>query len=315
MTPPASAAARTVTPRRAPRRVSGPARPQRVSAAAVSAPGIALPRPLPLRQRRRRASGQSSLAQGVWGIFVGLPQNRLLDRLVRGRIWIGLVAFALIGIVAMQLVVLKLNTGIGRALEQQASLQRENAALSIENSTSSAGGSIEPEAARRGMTIAPSGAVHFLAVRAGDAYRAATSLSKSPSTQTSGLTSASSSTVSGESSSSAGGEASAGSLTASSNASSPATASPAEQSPPAANSAAEPSGASSTTPSSSQGSGTTASAPQQSTPASTVPGASQSGAGQTTAASSSSASNSPEEGASPATAAGGGTQANPQAGQ
>ena len=44
-------------------------------------------------------------------------------------------AFALIGIVTLQLGLLKLNSGIGRALERKESLlQRENAALSIENS-------------------------------------------------------------------------------------------------------------------------------------------------------------------------------------
>jgi hypothetical protein len=81
---------------------------------------------------------------------------------MRGRLWIGLLAFSLIGIVAMQVLVLKLNTGIGSSLQREAQLQRENATISIENSTAAAGENIEPQATRRGMQIAPSGAVHFL---------------------------------------------------------------------------------------------------------------------------------------------------------
>ena len=57
----------------------------------------------------------------------------------------------------MQLVVLELNAGIGRALERQAQLQRENAALSIENSELAAGERVESQAARLGMELVPRG--------------------------------------------------------------------------------------------------------------------------------------------------------------
>ncbi|HEU0251069.1 MAG TPA: hypothetical protein VFR48_10135 [Solirubrobacteraceae bacterium] len=92
-----------------------------------------------------------------------MSDNALLDRLVRGRLWIGLLAFALIGIVAMQLLVLKLNTGIGATLAREAALQRSNAQLGIEAATGSGEGRIEPLAAATGMTFAPSGSVHFVA--------------------------------------------------------------------------------------------------------------------------------------------------------
>jgi hypothetical protein len=82
---------------------------------------------------------------------------------VRGRLWIGLLAFALIGIVAMQLMVLKLNAGIGATLQREAALQRTNAQLGIEAATGSGEGRIEPLAAATGMTFAPSGSVHFVA--------------------------------------------------------------------------------------------------------------------------------------------------------
>jgi hypothetical protein len=78
--------------------------------------------------------------------------SRLLDRLIRSRMWIFLVAFALIGIVAMQLWLLKLNGGIGRAIEHESYLQRANAALSAENSAKSAGDLVEQNAIANGMT-------------------------------------------------------------------------------------------------------------------------------------------------------------------
>ncbi len=92
----------------------------------------------------------------------GVPRSRLLDRLIQGRISIPFVAFALIGIVTMQLGLLKLNAGIGRALEHEALLQRENAALSIENSELAAGDRVELQAGRLGMGLTSPGDLRYL---------------------------------------------------------------------------------------------------------------------------------------------------------
>jgi hypothetical protein len=154
MTPPAAAVAEALprhrtAPRRAParhpRRISGPARPSR---------------PAPRTAPRTDDHG---LALRAIGAYERVSDNALLDRLVRGRLWIGLLAFALIGIVAMQLMVLKLNTGIGATLAREAAFQRSNAQLGIEAATGSGEGRIEPLAAATGMTFAPSGSVHFVA--------------------------------------------------------------------------------------------------------------------------------------------------------
>ena len=128
---------------RGPRRVSGPAR-----------------REIPDRRVRRRGDG--GIVLGLIGVLGSLAEHRLLDRLLRGRTWIALVAFALIGIVTMQLGLLKLNGGIGRALEREAVLQRENAALSIENSELAAGDRVQSLATRLGMEFVPAGALRFL---------------------------------------------------------------------------------------------------------------------------------------------------------
>lgn len=164
MTPPAAAAAPSVRrpSRTAPgssRRLSGPVR-----------------APLPTARRARAQS--SGLLPSVLGAAQRLERHRLLDRLIAGRAWIALVAFALIGIVTLQLGLLELNASVGRSLERSAALQRENAALAIENSELAAGGRVESLASRLDMELVPMGALRFLMVDPRvDASRAAAALS------------------------------------------------------------------------------------------------------------------------------------------
>jgi hypothetical protein len=147
------------------------------------------------------------LALRAIGLYERVCDSALLDRLVRGRLWIGLLAFSLIGIVAMQLMVLKLNNGIGATLQRAAALQRANAQLGIEAATGSGEGRIEPLAAATGMTFAPPGSVHFVTSSpAADIARAAAVLAApiQPHEYT-----ASSAEAAGGSGQAAGGEASA----------------------------------------------------------------------------------------------------------
>jgi hypothetical protein len=221
MTPPATAR----SPRRStsgsrsgsrsrPRRISGPSGTVRsgavAAAVAIPAPGVALPRerkPSPRRAPRTRPSQKTARrsVDGAPGIalraidgFEGISGSAFVDRLTRGRLWIGLLAFALIGIVAMQLLVLKLNTGIGHTLGRVETLQRKNAQLGIEDSMYSAEDRVAPLAAAEGMTLAPAGTVHFVAVNKADISRAAAALSTAGQALTSG-SSVTSSNSSGES--------------------------------------------------------------------------------------------------------------------
>jgi hypothetical protein len=112
---------------------------------------------------------------------------RALPAALLGRIWIGVVAFALIGIVTLQLGLLKLNASIGRGLEREALLQRENAALSIENSEIAASARVESRAQAAGMELVPPGLLRFLSVRPGhDASQAAALLRQPFGTSTAG---------------------------------------------------------------------------------------------------------------------------------
>jgi cell division protein FtsL len=133
-----------------PRRISGP---------------IARPRAVPVPPRP---------VTGVFDRIKALPDHRVIDRLLRGRVWICFVGLALMGIVAMQVSLLKLNSGIGRAVETTATLERQNSAMEADIARLASGERIRAAADKRGMVTPAAGAVRFLHVRPGqDASRAA----------------------------------------------------------------------------------------------------------------------------------------------
>jgi hypothetical protein len=154
MTPPAAVGAaprvrRSPAPR-VPRRVSGPAPKPRLA-----------PRPKPP------------------GAIGRLADARALDAILHGRYWIPIVALGLLGIVFMQVSMLKLNAGIGRAVERTAVLERQNSLLRAEASRLDAGGRIEDLARGMGMLTPAADGYHYLtAGNPGDAPRAAAMISR-----------------------------------------------------------------------------------------------------------------------------------------
>jgi cell division protein FtsL len=146
--------------------------------------GRATPRPLRPVPRPRRVSGPSSTraaaATAAPGILVGaaglartLPDSRALDRLIRGRTWVAVIAVALIGIVAMQVHMLGLNAGIGRAVEKATTLEQENTSLRLEVSRLGSGERIAREAQQLGLVMPNAGEVRYTDVHPTDATRAA----------------------------------------------------------------------------------------------------------------------------------------------
>ena len=78
------------------------------------------------------------------------------------------------GIVAMQVSLLKLNSGIGRAVEATATLERQNSDMEASIARLASGERIRAAADKDGMVTPAAGAVHYLRVRpGGDAARAA----------------------------------------------------------------------------------------------------------------------------------------------
>jgi hypothetical protein len=170
MTPPATIAARhpARTTRRGPtqrppRRISGPSRPKRdprTGATATAATAAARP-PFAMRL-------------GARAMRVG--DARLLDRLVRGRAWIALMAIGLIGIVFMQVSLLKLNAGISRAVTAADTFDRQNSSLREDISKLDSGERIQSVAAKLGMVTPAAGDVHYLDGRRADGARAAAAI-------------------------------------------------------------------------------------------------------------------------------------------
>lgn len=157
MTPPAATTAGRTLGRgpaqRAPRRVSGPARPK-----GAPRPGSTPRRtddPFVLRAARRGRN---------------VADSRFLDRLVRGRLWIPIVAAALMGIVFMQVSMLKLNSGISRSVQSAQTLERANQGLRAEVSRMESGSRIQDVARKLGMVVPTAGSFHYL--QAGDATTA-----------------------------------------------------------------------------------------------------------------------------------------------
>lgn len=154
------------------RRTSGPARGRAtvrafpLSSSLPRLPRVSLPqlRPVPVL--------------GVLGVRAyragrGLPESRLLDRLMRGRIWIGLLAVLLFGLVFLNVSLLKLNSEAGRNSERVKALRIENDRLHARVSRLQGGDRIERVAARLGLVMPEPGNVHYLSASEGDAARAA----------------------------------------------------------------------------------------------------------------------------------------------
>ena len=143
------AAARTA------RRARHAASPARSRAAAVAGRPAARP--------RSRARGPADRA---FARVRALPEHRVLDRLLRSRLWIWALGALLGGIVAMQVSLLKLNSGISRAVETTTTLERQNAGLEASIARLSSPDRIESGAATLGMLMPPAGDVGYLTRRA-----------------------------------------------------------------------------------------------------------------------------------------------------
>jgi hypothetical protein len=106
-----------------------------------------------------------------------LPDHPLLDRVVRGRAWIPLLGVMLVGIVAMQVELLKLNAGTGRSIELIGSLQSRNDILRAQLASASDPNRIERLASRMGMTMPGPDSITFLNARSAGVRRALASIS------------------------------------------------------------------------------------------------------------------------------------------
>jgi hypothetical protein len=139
--------------------VALPGRTRRRPTPALPRPSIRLPRP---RLPHVHPPSPAALARGAVAFVASLPESSLLDRVIRGRIWIPLLGVLLVGIVGLQVENLKLNAGLGGAIEQTTTLQSRNDWLRDDVAQLSDPQRIEGIAARHGMLMAPPSVTKFL---------------------------------------------------------------------------------------------------------------------------------------------------------
>jgi hypothetical protein len=133
------------------------------------------PRPAPLGPRRisgpsRRPlpAGPAVPARGRTGAFErlrALPDNRVVDRVLRSRGCIWLIGIMLGGIVAMQVSQLRLNAGISRAVQTQSTLELQNSTLRAQIAELTSGERIRAEAVAKSMIDPQAGDTRYLRAR------------------------------------------------------------------------------------------------------------------------------------------------------
>jgi hypothetical protein len=144
------------------RRVSGPVR-----AAAAAQRIIPTLRPLPVLG----TIGSHAARAGR-----SLPDSPVLDRLLRGRIWIGLLGTLLIGLVAINVSLLKFNAEAGRNAEKAKALRVQNAELRARVSRLRSSDRLEHAGRELGLGMPVAGQVRYLSVRHRDGRAAARAL-------------------------------------------------------------------------------------------------------------------------------------------
>lgn len=122
--------------------------------------------------RPSKRSSKQAASERLGAFLRSLPDHALLDRLVRGRVWIPLLGVMLVGIVAMQVELLKLNASTGRSIELISSLQSRNESLRVDVASASNPNRIERIATGMGMTMPGPEAITFLSARSASAQRA-----------------------------------------------------------------------------------------------------------------------------------------------
>jgi hypothetical protein len=126
------------------------------------------------RARQRRgitpAAGFAipAAAVGRTAVAVGhVADSGLVVRLTRSRLWIGLVAVLLVGIVGLNVYALSLSASGGKVAHRAGSLARENSALRAQLSEQLSNERIQGIAAKLGLAAPQPDAIRYL--RAGDA--------------------------------------------------------------------------------------------------------------------------------------------------
>lgn len=135
------------------------------SAHATRRAAPAIPRRVSGPTRRLAPVGAPASRTGAFERISRIPDHRVVDRVLRSRGCIWLIGIMLGGIVAMQVSLLRLNTGISRAVQTQSTLTLQNADLQSEIAQLSSSERVIAAAAGGEMIDPPAGQVKYLTAR------------------------------------------------------------------------------------------------------------------------------------------------------
>lgn len=162
MTPPSASTAHARHARTPVRRGAGPRGPRRVSGPSRKAGGATAARAARATATPRMNGGAVALPTPLIQRIGAISESRSLDRLLRSRGWIAVLGVLLIGLVFMQVSLLKLNAGMGSDVEKAAALERGNALLQADVSKLESNDRIQQLAIRAGMVLPTSDNVRYL---------------------------------------------------------------------------------------------------------------------------------------------------------
>ena len=159
----ATAPARTTAPKR--RAQTRPARPAQTRPAR---------RPAPKRQpRRRQITPPAGFVPVAVGAVGGLADSGLVHRLTRGRLWIGILAVLLVGIVALNVMALSFSASSSEAGRQADELKRLNSAAGAQIAQLTASAEIQQTATKLGLYVPSPNEIGYLEPSEDDAVTAA----------------------------------------------------------------------------------------------------------------------------------------------
>jgi hypothetical protein len=118
------------------------------------------------RKLPERRVGRARARAVAWVLPIARPRAaRLLDALLYGRAWIGLVAILLAGIVFFNVGLLQRGREIARTDERALELRRENAKMRLRLARAGSSERIQQAAARVGLVLPQPGEVRYLRAR------------------------------------------------------------------------------------------------------------------------------------------------------
>jgi cell division protein FtsL len=142
----------------------------RTAAGTIHAPGRPYVRPRPAPPRRR--SGATTRPRTARRTPGRRDFVTVLDRLLRGPVYIAAVGILLVGIVFFNVDVLELNHGIASTDSRAAQLKRENAAHTLQLAKLGSSERIQHVALQQGLVLPQPGDVRYLRAHRQDAGRA-----------------------------------------------------------------------------------------------------------------------------------------------